>query len=130
MAFQFEFGYFYQAKMASVKRFDQSNSCQISGRKIDMRHVIIASIASALIVAPVARAWAQSSVILPLETVVARIGESAQGTVVAVELEREKGRWVYEAKVIAPDGRLIEMYIDARTGAVNSQRARRNASWD
>jgi Peptidase propeptide and YPEB domain len=58
------------------------------------------------------------------------VSESVQGTVVGVELEREKGRWVYEAKVIAPDGRLIEMYIDARTGAIISQRARRNASWE
>jgi uncharacterized membrane protein YkoI len=95
-----------------------------------MRHVIIASVASVFVVAHAGWASAQSNRILPLETVLARVGESVQGNVVGVELEREKGRWVYEAKVIAPDGRLIEMYIDAYTGNVISQRIRRNASWD
>lgn len=35
------------------------------------------------------------------------------GEVVGIELERKKGRWIYEIKLIAPGGRFLEIYIDA-----------------
>jgi uncharacterized membrane protein YkoI len=35
-----------------------------------------------------------------------------------VELEREHGRWVYEFKIVDAGGRLLEVYVDARTGAL------------
>lgn len=40
------------------------------------------------------------------------------GEVIATELEREHDRWVYEFKVLRPDGRLVEWYVDARDGSV------------
>jgi uncharacterized membrane protein YkoI len=40
------------------------------------------------------------------------------GEVVEVELEREHGQWVYELKIIAPDGRMLEVLMDAATAIV------------
>ena len=51
---------------------------------------------------------------LILETVTAEI----PGEVVEVELEREHGAWVYEFKVIAPDGHVLEVLVDAASGAL------------
>jgi uncharacterized membrane protein YkoI len=42
------------------------------------------------------------------------------GEVVGVEFEREHGRWVYEFKIIDSGGRLLEVYVDAKTGTVLS----------
>ena len=33
-----------------------------------------------------------------------------------IELEKEDGIWVYEFKVISPQGRMIEVHVDAKTG--------------
>ena len=33
----------------------------------------------------------------------------------AVELEREDGRWVYELKLLDPAGRLVKLEVDARS---------------
>lgn len=75
--------------------------------------------------------WAEGGkAVLPIETVLAQVTSSVEGSVIGVELERERGRWVYEAKVVSPDGRLIELYIDAYTGAVISKNSRRKSSWD
>jgi uncharacterized membrane protein YkoI len=49
-----------------------------------------------------------------LPAVEARLG----ARVIEVELERDEGRLVYEFELIAPDGRILEAEVDARTGAV------------
>jgi uncharacterized membrane protein YkoI len=49
-----------------------------------------------------------------------RLKTQVPGEVVGVEFEREDGKWVYEFKVIDDRGRLLEVYVDARTGAVLS----------
>jgi uncharacterized membrane protein YkoI len=36
--------------------------------------------------------------------------------VLEVELEEERGRLVYEIKLLRPGGRLVELYYDAATG--------------
>lgn len=48
------------------------------------------------------------------EHVTAEIG----GRIVGVEFEREDGRYIYEFRVLMPDGRLREVEVDARSGAV------------
>lgn len=51
--------------------------------------------------------------IKPLPDVL-KAGEAAMpGQVVGVKLERKKGRLVYELKILASQGRLREVYIDA-----------------
>lgn len=58
--------------------------------------------------------------ILPMAQVLERLQAQVRGEVVDVELEREHGRWVYEFKIIDTKGRLLEVYVDAQTGAVRS----------
>ncbi|WP_408593792.1 PepSY domain-containing protein [Paracoccus marcusii] len=55
---------------------------------------------------------------LPLEQILARIEARHPGRIVEVELEEEDGLWLYEIEVLTPEGRLIEIELDARTGAI------------
>lgn len=57
---------------------------------------------------------------LPIVELLERLKTQVPGEVVGVEFEREGGKWVYEFKVIDDKGRLVEVYVDARTGAVLS----------
>ena len=96
-----------------------------------MRHYVFAGAIFALsIIGNPPWAAAQTGEILPLETVIAQVREAVQGNVVGIELEREKGRWVYEVKVVGSDGQLTEMYVDAHTGSVMSKHTSRKSSWD
>lgn len=56
----------------------------------------------------------------PLAEILARVAVEVPGEVVDVEFERETWRgtkiWVYELKIISPDGRLLEALVDAATG--------------
>lgn len=56
--------------------------------------------------------------ILPLSElkaiVVARFGSN----IVDIEIEQEKGLWIYEFKIISTSGRLVEVYLDAETGRI------------
>ncbi|WP_221934186.1 PepSY domain-containing protein [Tepidimonas sediminis] len=56
--------------------------------------------------------------IRPLAEILQRVQPLLDGEIIATELEREHGRWVYEFKVLRPDGRLVEWYVDARDGRV------------
>lgn len=55
---------------------------------------------------------------LPLEQILARIEARHPGRIVEVELEDEDGLRLYEIEVLTPEGRLIEIELDARTGAI------------
>ena len=57
---------------------------------------------------------------LPIAELLERLKTQVPGEVVGVEFEREHGIWVYEFKVIDARGRLLEVYVDAETGAVLS----------
>lgn len=61
---------------------------------------------------------------LPLTEILARVRPELGGDIVGVSFEREDGRWIYEFKVIAPAGRLTEVYVDAATGRVLKQKAK------
>lgn len=54
--------------------------------------------------------------ILPLQTVLERSGINQTGQLLEAELEKEDGIWVYELEVLRDDGRVYDMYYDARTG--------------
>lgn len=56
--------------------------------------------------------------ILPLETILEKLRPQYDGKILEVELERESGRVVYEVEILAADGVVHELYIDARTGRV------------
>lgn len=56
----------------------------------------------------------------PLAEILAAVEEQFDDEVVGVEFEREGGRYVYELKIVGPDGRLREVYVDALTAEILS----------
>ncbi|HZT46643.1 MAG TPA: PepSY domain-containing protein [Hyphomicrobiaceae bacterium] len=65
-----------------------------------------------------ARSLVERGEILPLEEVLKRNEANAGGRIIEVELEVKRGGYVYEIKVLRPDGRYRELLIDARSGAL------------
>jgi hypothetical protein len=54
----------------------------------------------------------------PLSEILAAVREKFHGEVVKVEAERHDGRWLYELRVLADKGRILEIHVDARTAAI------------
>jgi|SRR5664279_5781934 len=65
-----------------------------------------------------ARQGQMQQTMVPLRTVIAALRRTIPGDIAGVELERRGGNWLYEIKVISPKGVMIEVHIDARTGAI------------
>lgn len=65
-----------------------------------------------------ARAAVEAGEIQPLPVLLEQLQRSHPGQVLALELEREEGRWIYEVKLLQTDGRLVKLEVDARTGQV------------
>lgn len=58
--------------------------------------------------------------ILSLSKILAIASEKVPGDVLKVELEREDGTLIYEVEVLTSAGRVRELKINARTGAILS----------
>ncbi len=71
----------------------------------------------------VARRAREAGDVLPLANLRDRVAAELGGRIVGVEFEREDGRYVYEFKLLMPDGRLREVEVDARTGDVTGGEA-------
>lgn len=60
--------------------------------------------------------------IQPMAKILSQIGEQIPGEVIGIELEQEKdagqGVWIYELKILTPDGRRLEVEVDARDGRI------------
>jgi uncharacterized membrane protein YkoI len=54
----------------------------------------------------------------PLAEILPAVESRLGARVIEVGLEREDGRLIYELELIAPDGRILEAEVDARTGAI------------
>ena len=65
-----------------------------------------------------ARRALEAGEVLPLSEILAAVEAAQPGRVIEVELERDDGRWVYELELVAPDGRLVEIEIDAATADI------------
>jgi len=65
-----------------------------------------------------ARAALQEGAVLPLADILARLGRQVGGRVIAIEIERDDGRWVYEITAVTPSGRVRELAVDAATARV------------
>ncbi len=63
-----------------------------------------------------ARHALENGEVLPLERVLAGLGSTVPGEVSGLELEKENGIWIYEFKIISPDGRMLKVRVDAKTG--------------
>jgi uncharacterized membrane protein YkoI len=62
-----------------------------------------------------ARHALENGEIVPLDRVVAWLHDAVPGEVSGLELEKENGTWVYEFKIISPDGRLLHVRVNAKT---------------
>ncbi len=56
--------------------------------------------------------------VLPLAEVLAGLAQTHPGDVIEVELDDEDGIVVYDLDIVTTDGRLLEIEINAATGAV------------
>jgi len=75
-----------------------------------------------------ARRAMEAGEIMPLHTLLERVARRHPGQVVEVELEREDGAWVYELKLLRPDGVLLKLELDARDGTVLRSRRKSGAN--
>ncbi|MDI1240166.1 MAG: peptidase [Polaromonas sp.] len=67
-----------------------------------------------------ARQAVQAGQVLPLRSMLERLEREHPGQVMEVELEQqeEDGRWIYEVKLLQPQGQLVKLKLDARTAAL------------
>jgi uncharacterized membrane protein YkoI len=69
-----------------------------------------------------ARHALQQGEVRPIAEILRRVEAEVPGEVIEVELERRtrsaEMAWVYELKLIAPDGRLLEVLVDAPTAEI------------
>lgn len=64
------------------------------------------------------RALVEGGKIVALEEILARNEKGLGGRIIEVDIEKDDGTYVYEFKVLRPNGRYREVKIDARTGAL------------
>jgi len=55
--------------------------------------------------------------VLPLTRILAIAEQRAPGEVLKVELEEDDGRMKYDLKILAKNGRVLELELDAKSGA-------------
>lgn len=56
--------------------------------------------------------------IRPLSEILAAVRSALPGEVVKVEVERHHDAWVYEVRVLGTQGRIFQVYVDARSATV------------
>jgi len=65
-----------------------------------------------------ARQAVEAGEVLPLRTILERVEREYPGQVMELELDREKGEWLYEVKVLRKNGALVKLKINARDGTL------------
>lgn len=101
------------------------------------RGVCVWALAVAAVTAGLSQAWADGPIdheraraamlageIRPLSEILQQVQPQLGGQIIGIELERERGRWVYEFKVLEPGGRIVEWYVDARDASVIKREAK------
>lgn len=67
----------------------------------------------------------QQGAVLPIAEILGRVAAEVPGEVIEVELERgdrdDHADWIYELKIITPDGRRLELIVDGATGSLLGQ---------
>lgn len=71
-----------------------------------------------------ARQAVEAGEIRPLSDIMSLVRDKFPGEIVRVRLKRERGRWVYEFRIVALGGRLLEIHVDARNGDIERVRER------
>ncbi|MDO6964273.1 PepSY domain-containing protein [Rhizobium alvei] len=62
-----------------------------------------------------ARQALKSGLVLPLDQILAKIRSDFPGDIIEIEFEKDRGQYIYEIEIIRPDGRVIEVKVDAKT---------------
>jgi len=62
------------------------------------------------------RQWVEAGTIMPLEELLERHRQRIPGRLLDLEVEHEHGRLVYELEVVDDQGRVHEIYLDAKSG--------------
>ena len=65
-----------------------------------------------------ARAALEAGQIRPLSELLAEVERRFRGRVIEAELDRDDGQWLYEIKILPPNGRVFIVELDAATGAL------------
>jgi uncharacterized membrane protein YkoI len=65
-----------------------------------------------------ARQAVEAGDVLPLRTILDRVEREYPGQIMEVELDREKGEWIYEIKLLRKGGALMKLKIQARDGTI------------
>lgn len=65
-----------------------------------------------------ARALLRAGKILPLSKILDTVRKRVPGDVIEVDLDHEDRGWEYDVKVLTPQGRVMKVTVNARTGVV------------
>jgi len=65
-----------------------------------------------------ARAALEAGQIRPLSELLSEVERRFRGRVIEAELELDDGQWLYEIKILPPNGQLFTVDLDAATGAL------------
>ena len=65
-----------------------------------------------------ARAALEAGEIRPLAELLADVERRYRGRVIEADLDRDDGQWLYEFKILPPNGRMFVVEVDAATGAL------------
>lgn len=66
----------------------------------------------------------QAGEVLSLRTILEQAEKAFPGDLIEVELEDEDSRTIYEIKLLTPQGRVLKLKYDARTGDLLTSRER------
>ncbi len=72
-----------------------------------------------------ARKAVKSGQVLPLQDILQKISKDYPGQVLEVELDQEKGTWIYEIKQLSSNGTILKLDVDAKTGQVLKQKSKK-----
>jgi hypothetical protein len=65
-----------------------------------------------------ARSALEAGQIRPLSELLTEVERRYRGRVIEAELELDDGQWLYEIKILPPNGQLFTVELDAATGAL------------
>jgi len=72
-----------------------------------------------------ARKLREAGDILPLETILRKVGKTHPGKVLEVELEKNHGRIIYEIELLDAKGKVWELKVDPRSAEIIKQKEER-----
>lgn len=66
--------------------------------------------------------------VVPVEQLFQKVQREFEGIILELELEEEDLRWIYEVKILTPQGNVLKIDYDAKTMAVLTVKGQRDHS--